>query len=108
MSIGSTYHGSYNSTVEQRTAMNGVLLVPDPNNSNNVLYELSGVASAYSATPTINADGSISFSFQRNGVTYSFSGTWSPGNGLPGTKGWSGTGTGPSAAHVPGSWTAKT
>jgi len=107
IAIAGRFTGTYNSTVDTVSTMNGTLVVPDPNNSNNVLYTVSADGTSYSVTPTFSGN-LISFSFVKNGVTYSYSATsWTPSRSPSGGE-WNGTGSGPGLTEQEGSWKAKT
>jgi len=105
--IDSKFNGSYTSTVTGVSAMDGTLLIPDPTNSNNVVYTLSADGISRSVAPTFSGN-LISFSFVKNSVAYSFgANTWTPSGASSGGE-WTGTGSRPDPTGEQGSWTAKT
>jgi len=106
--IASKFSGSYTSTVEGISAMDGTLLIPNPGNSSEVLYTLSINGSSYAVAPSFSGN-LISFSFVNGIHTYYYNATsWTPdASGSGGT--WTGTASGPpSPAGQKGDWTAKT
>ena len=110
--IASQFSGSYSSSVEEISAMNGTLQVPNPGNSNQVLYTLDSDGSSFAVTPSFGGTNSnlISFSFSKGGVPYSYvASSWTPAP-PPALSGgtWTGTATGPSPMAKKGDWTAST
>jgi len=111
MPLGSQYYGTYQVTTTISTVPNlsGSMVVPDPNNNNNIVYTISG-GSGQSVPATIDGNGYISFSINAGSPVRNcpFNATaWNP-NGPNGTKVWSGpcnNGT-PSAAGTLGTWRA--
>jgi len=106
--IANQFNGSYSSSVEGISAMDGTIEIPDPNNSNNVLYTVSADGSTYSVTPSFTGN-LISVSFSKGGNPYRYNATtWSPdASGSGGT--WTGTASGPpSPMAQKGDWTAQT
>jgi len=104
--IDSKFYGTYTSTVQGVSAMNGTLVVPDPSNSNNVLYTLSADGTSYSVQPAFNGN-LISFSFSHSGDPYSFIATsWTPA-GPSSPAEWIGTGSCPTPIEEQGVWKAK-
>ena len=110
--IGSQFSGSYSSSVEEISAMNGTLRIPNPGNSNQVLYTLDSDGSSFAVTPSFGGTNSnlISFSFSKGSVPYSYvASSWTPAP-PPALSGgtWTGTATGPSPMAKKGDWTAST
>jgi len=111
--IASQFSGSYSSSVEGISSMDGTLLIPNPGNSNQVLYTLSSDGSSYAVTPNFSGANSdlISFSFTKGAVPYSFNATsWTPAP-PPALSGgtWTGRASGPPSPIVAkGDWTAQT
>ena len=110
--IASQFSGSYSSSVEEISAMNGTLQVPNPSNSNQVVYTLDSDGSSFAVAPSFGGTNSnlISFSFSKGGVPYSYvASSWTPAP-PPALSGgtWTGTATGPSPMAKKGDWTAST
>ena len=107
--IANPFYGTYSSSVEEISSMDGTLLVPaSPTNTGQVTYILSSDDSSHTVTPSFNGN-LISFSFTKGTYPYSYRATsWTPASGLSGGT-WTGTASGPPSPIVAkGDWTAGT
>lgn len=103
MPIASKFHGTYTISVSgwsgpSASNPGGTLVVPSPNNTDQVQYTISG-ASAVDVTPTFSSD-NISFAVSSNTFTAS---SWVSGTG------WSGTVSNPNnvSAVQSGNWNSN-